>query len=83
MKVAIPPEFERFAREQVAGGHVTSEEELVAIALNGYLDDVQALQDLLGRAIAAADRGELVDGEIFMSELMEETRAMVAAARAR
>ena len=55
----------------------------MAIALNGYLDDVQALQDLLGPAIAAADRGELVDGEIFMSELMEETRAMVAAARAR
>ncbi len=83
MKVAIPPEFERFAREQVAAGHVTSEEEAVATALRGYLEDLQTLQGLLTPALAAADRGELVDGEAFMSELLEETRAIVEAAQAR
>ena len=82
MKVTIPPEFEQFAREQVTAGHLASEEEAVAIALRGYLDDVRALQDRLAPALAAADRGEVFDGEQFMNELSEETRAMVAAAQA-
>ena len=79
MKVVIPPEFEQFAREQVAAGRGTSEEEVVATALRDYLEDVRALQDLLGPALAAADRGDLVDGETFMSEMLEETRTIFAA----
>ncbi len=82
MEVAIPPEFERFAREQVAAGNVASEEEAVAVALRDYLDEVQALRALIDPELAALDRGEGVDGETFIRELLEETKAMVAAATA-
>ncbi len=82
MEVAISPEFERFAREQIAAGNVASEEEAVAVALRDYLDEVQTLRALIDPELAALDRGEGVDGETFMRELLEETKAMVAVATA-
>ena len=79
MQVKIPNEFVVFAREQVAAGHFASEEEAVATALRDYLEEVQALRAMLDPAIAAADRGELVDGETFMEELIADAEAMAAA----
>ena len=79
MQVKIPDDFEVFAREQVAAGHFASEEEAVATALRGYLEEVHALRAVLDPAIAAADRGELDDGESFMKELIAEAGAMAAA----
>ena len=43
--VAIPPEFEAFAREQVAAGRYASEAEVVSDALKQYLADREALED--------------------------------------
>ena len=77
MQVAIPPAFESFAREQIAAGHVGSEEEAVARVLRDYLDEVRVLRELVDPAIAAADRGDTADGETFMQELLAETKAMV------
>ena len=79
MQVKIPNEFEVFAREQVAAGHFASEEEAVATALRDYLDEVHVLRAMLDPAIAAADRGDLVDGETFMKELIAEAEAMAVA----
>jgi putative addiction module CopG family antidote len=53
MNVPIPPEFEAFAREQVAAGRYASEAEVVADALRAYLADREAL--LLDPAIAQLD----------------------------
>jgi putative addiction module CopG family antidote len=58
MNVAIPPESEAFAREQVAAGRYASEAEVVADALKQYLADREALLALLDPALAQLDRGE-------------------------
>ena len=58
MKVSIPPEFEAFAREQVAAGRYSSEAEVVLDALKQYLADRKALLDLLDPAIEQLERGE-------------------------
>ena len=75
MNVAIPLEFEVFAREQVKAGAVSSEEEAVAVALRDYLAQVEELRALIDPAIAEQDRGEGVDGATFMRELIAESRA--------
>ena len=79
MNVPIPPEFETFARRQVQAGAVASEEEAVAVALRRYLQDIEELQALLDPALASLDRGEGVDGETFMRELLAETKALYPA----
>jgi putative addiction module CopG family antidote len=58
MNVSIPPEFEAFAREQVATGRYASEAEVVADALKQYLADRKALLGLLDPAIEQLDRGK-------------------------
>jgi putative addiction module CopG family antidote len=65
MNVPIPPEFEAFAREQVASGRYASEAEVVADALKQYLADRAALLALLDPAIEQLDRG---DGRPFDAE---------------
>ena len=83
MLVAIPAEFESFARDQIAAGVVASEEEAVAVALRGYLDDVKALRALVDPELEAMGRDDTVDGETFMRELLDETEDMVRAAVAK
>jgi putative addiction module CopG family antidote len=56
--ISIPPEFEAFAREQVAAGRFPSEAEVVADALRQYLADREASLALLDPAIGQLDRGE-------------------------
>ncbi len=64
MNVSIPPEFEAFAREQVAAGRYASEAEVVADALKQYLADREALLALLDPAIEQLDReGRQFDAE--------------------
>lgn len=58
MNVPVPPEFEAFAREQVAAGRYSCEAEVVADALRQYLGDREALLDLLDPAIGQLDSGE-------------------------
>lgn len=58
MNVSIPPEFEAFAREQVAAGHYASEADVVADALRRYLADRETLLALLNQGIEQLDRGE-------------------------
>jgi putative addiction module CopG family antidote len=58
MNVAVPPEFETFARQQVAAGRFASEAEVVADALRQYLADREQLLALLDPALEQLDRGE-------------------------
>jgi Arc/MetJ-type ribon-helix-helix transcriptional regulator len=55
---SIPPEFQAFARAQVAAGRYASEAEVVAAALKQHLADRKALLALLDPAIEQLDRGE-------------------------
>ncbi len=74
MNVAIPPEFAAFAREQVEAGAFASEE-AVATALRDYLARVEELRALIQEGLGS---GEPVDGETFLRELLEETKALAA-----
>jgi putative addiction module CopG family antidote len=56
--VPIPPEFEAFAREQVAAGRYASKAEVVAEALKQYLAGHEGLLALLDPAIEQLDRGK-------------------------
>ena len=78
MNVAIPAEFEAFARRQIEAGVVASEEEAVAVALRSYLSDVAELQALIDPAIASLDRGEGIDGEQVFARLLAKYREMTA-----
>lgn len=75
MNVAIPPEFAAFAREQVAAGTFASEEEAVGVALRDYLARLDELRALIDEGDAS---GDPVDGETFLRELLDETRALAA-----
>ncbi len=74
MDVVIPPEFEAVARDQVKAGVFASEEEAVTAVLRHYAAHVAELRALLDPAVAEADRGEGMDGGLFMRELIEDTR---------
>ena len=75
MQVAIPPEFEAFAREQVEAGTYASTEEAVAVALRDYLARLEELRALIDEGL---DSGDPVDGETFLRDLLEETKALAA-----
>jgi putative addiction module CopG family antidote len=71
MQVAIPPEFEAFAREQVEAGAFASVEEAVAVALRDYLARLAELRALIDEGL---ESGEPVDGETVFAELLAELK---------
>lgn len=75
MNVALPPEFEAFARDQVAAGTAASVEEAAAVALRSYLAQVDQLRAAVDEGLADLERGDVVEAEPFMRELIDETRA--------
>ena len=75
MQVAIPPEFELFAREQVEAGAFSSEEAAVAAALREHLARVEELRSLIDPALAEVECGDTVDGRAFLRGLAERARA--------
>ena len=77
MNVPIPPEFEAFARDQVRVGAAASEEESVALALRDYLTRVDEWRAAVDEGLADVDRGDVVDGDTFMAELLADTKARV------
>jgi len=77
MNMTIPPEFESFARQQVAAGAFASAEEVVATALHDYLQRLTTLRALIDEGLAS-DEGD--DGEAFMKDFLAETKALAAQA---
>lgn len=73
MHVVVPPAFEVFARDEVAAGRFTSEEDVVIRALEAYLDSIADLRSAVAEGFASLDRGEGVDGPSFMRDLIRET----------
>ncbi len=76
MDIAIPPEFEAIARERVRAGIAASEAEAAVTVLREYAARIEAIRELLDPALTELERGETVDGDTFMRELLEETRAI-------
>lgn len=75
MDVAIPPEFENFARAQVEAGVYASEADAVAAALRDHLARVEDLRAEVDPSMAEADRGEVSDARAVMRDLAARARA--------
>jgi putative addiction module CopG family antidote len=75
MNVAIPTEFEAFAREQVEAGIFASAEEAVATALHDYLARLKELRALIDEGF---ESGAPVDGRTVFDRIEAELEAMIA-----
>jgi putative addiction module CopG family antidote len=75
MQVAIPPEFEAFAREQVEAGTYASTEEAVAVALRDYLARLEELRALIDEGL---ESGDPVDGREVFDRIEAELMARIA-----
>ena len=75
MQVAIPPEFEAFAREQVEAGTYASTEEAVAVALRDYLARLEELRALIDEGL---ESGDPVDGRGVFDRIEAELMARTA-----
>jgi putative addiction module CopG family antidote len=75
MNVAIPPEFEAFAREQVEAGTFASAEEAVAMALHDYLARLEEQRALIDEGL---ESGQPIDGRAVFDRIEAELEAMIA-----
>ncbi len=75
MEIHLTPEQQAFIQTQLASGAYASEEAVVAAALEKmrqHEEYVAWLKKEIDIGIAAADRGELFDGEEVINELLAE-----------
>lgn len=75
MNVSLSPELEKLVQAKVESGRYTSESEVVEEALRLLEEREVHLNELRARvdkALAEADRGEVVDGEEFMQRMLDE-----------
>ncbi len=75
MNVSLSPELEKLVQAKVESGLYGSASEVVEDALR-LLErqevQLQELRDRMDKALAEADRGEVVDGEEFMQRMLDE-----------
>ena len=76
MDIFLTPDMEQFVRDEVAAGRYNSTSEVVADALRLLFEhertratQIAEFNEELGRRIAAADAGELVDPEVVRARL--------------
>ena len=90
MNVSLTPQLERFVNTKVKSGRYNSASEVVREALR-LLEDhetirtsqLAGLRRRIDESMAALDRGEGIDGEQFMSELIAGLGAKPARRKAR
>ena len=81
MNVTLKPEQEIFIESQIANGRFASVDEVVNVAfcllekLSGeYAEWIEETRQKVDVAIAEIDRGEVLDGEIVVDQLIEKFR---------
>jgi len=79
MNVSLTPELEKLVQAKIESGRFRSASEVVEKALRlleqQEIDRETALKELHARmdqALEEADRGEVVDGEEFMQQMLDE-----------
>jgi Arc/MetJ-type ribon-helix-helix transcriptional regulator len=80
MVVAIPPEFERYAREAVSAGAFASEQEAVEVVLRDYLSRLAELRTLIDPGLQSLDRGEGEDADAVFDRMEAALEARITAA---
>jgi antitoxin ParD1/3/4 len=86
MNVSLTPELEALVHEKVKSGRYLSASEVVREGLRLleerdrlYQSRLAELQREITIGVEEAERGELVDGEVVMTEIYEELRQAEAA----
>jgi antitoxin ParD1/3/4 len=81
MQISLKPERQKFIQEQIASGKFTEVEEVVDIALQileklnaDYAQWIEETREKVDVAIAELERGEGLDGETFVMEILEKFR---------
>ena len=79
MDISLTPEIEQFIQDKVKSGRYLSASEVVREGLrllsereSYYQKRLAELQKEIAIGVEQADRGELLDGEAVMQELMQE-----------
>ncbi len=75
MNISLTPELQKLVQAKVESGLYASESEVVEDALRLLEQREIQLSELRARmdqALAEADRGEVVDGEEFMQQMLDE-----------
>ena len=77
MTIQLPPDVEAIVKAKVASGAFASEAEVVSAAVrmleaDGLHRRHEQLKALIHEGVAAADRGELFDGDAVFDEVLRE-----------
>lgn len=81
--ITLPPDFEAWARAEVAAGRAESVEALVAKGLNGYRAEIEYIRGKLDEARASIAAGKGIPLEDFLKRVdgwIEEDEAAARAA---
>ncbi|MDJ0689728.1 MAG: type II toxin-antitoxin system ParD family antitoxin [Xenococcaceae cyanobacterium MO_188.B32] len=78
MNIQLKPEHEKFIQAQIASGNYNSEEEVVDIAFklleklqSEYIEWIEETRQKVNVAIAEIERGEGLDGETVVNDILE------------
>lgn len=78
MSISIKPEHEQLIRAQIASGRFTNSDEVIDSALrlleklnNEYIQWIEETREKVEVAIAEIDRGEGLDGETVVMQILE------------
>ena len=78
MNIQLKPEHEKFIQAQIASGNYNSEEEVVDIAFklleklqSEYIEWIEETRQKVNVAIAEIERGEGLDGETIVNDILE------------
>lgn len=89
MQITLPSELEDFVRTRVSSGRYDSATAVVSEGLRLLKEQerqretaLSDLRTLVAEGVAEADRGELLDGEAVMAELLQKHEERMAEADA-
>ncbi|RCJ24244.1 CopG family transcriptional regulator [Nostoc sp. ATCC 43529] len=79
MNIELKPEHEQFIQAQIASGKFTNADEVIDVALqllekinSEYAQWVEETRQKVDVAIAEIERGEVLDGETVVMEILEK-----------
>jgi antitoxin ParD1/3/4 len=78
MSISLKPEHEKFVQSQVASGNFANQEEVIDTAFrllkklqDEYEQWLKETRNKIDLGIAELDRGEGLDGEVVLTEILE------------
>jgi|GEM_PF-2362742 len=69
MVISLPKDLEAFINAEIAHGHASSADDVIAEALRSYREEIEILRDLVQPALDSLDRGEGRPAEAVFADL--------------